>query len=189
MPHLFSPRSIERLMRPDRFGDLNVGGFLSDMGLEPGMTFVDIGCGPGFFTRPALDVVGPGGLVYAVDVQQEMLQALKDRLWAENLRPLLSPDGSLPMEDGCVDLALCAYVLHEAASAESFLGEIKRVMKAGAKLIIIDWDRLREENGPPYADRVSRNEAAGLIRGAGLNIVNESVFSSSHYLFQITKSD
>jgi len=187
--HKFSPQSIEKLLRPDRLGDLDICDFFRSMGLDLSMTFADIGCGPGFFSRYALDVVGPGGLVYAVDMQQDMLDALRGNIRAENLLPVLSSEESLPIEDGCVDFALCAYVLHEALSAESFLGEVKRVMKDSARLLIIDWDKLREEHGPPYDDRISREDARGLIRGAGFKVLQEGTFSTTHYLFLATKGN
>ncbi len=187
MPHKFSPHSIERLLRSDRFGDLDVCGFLREMGLDLSMTFADIGCGPGFFSEFALKIVGSEGLVYAVDMQQEMLDSLPVKIKAENLIPVLSLEESLPIEDSCVDFVFSAYVLHEVLSTEDFLGEIKRVMKDDARLLIIDWDRLREEDGPPYDDRVSRGQAAGLLKGAGFSVIKEGVFSKTHYLFLAQK--
>jgi len=189
VPHKFSPHSIEKLLRPDRFGDLDICGLFRNMGLDLSMTFADIGCGPGFFSRYALEVVGPGGLVYGVDMQQDMLDALQGNIRAENLLPVLSSEESLQIDDGCVDFVFCAYVLHEALCAKSFLGEVKRVMKDNARLLIIDWDKLREEHGPPYGDRVSRGEASELIKGAGLRVLQEGTFSATHYLFLATKGD
>jgi ubiquinone/menaquinone biosynthesis C-methylase UbiE len=196
VPHKFSPRSIKKLLCADRFADIDIAGFLKGMGLASGMTFADIGCGPGFFTRYAMDVVGREGLVYAVDVQQEMLDALKETLGADNLRVLLSADaleessiGSLPIEDASIDFVLCAYTLHEASCASGFLGEMQRVMKPGATLVIIDWDKLRENHGPPYEDRIPEKETEVLITNAGLQVVEKSTFSSTHYLFRAIKSD
>ncbi len=187
MPHKFSPHSIERLLRPDRFGDLDICGFLREMGLDLSMTFADIGCGPGFFTEFALKVVGPEGLVYAVDTQQEMLDSLRVRIKAENLIPVLSQEESLPIEDSCLDFAFSAYVLHEVLSTRDFLCEIKRVMKDNARLLIIDWDKIREEHGPPYGDRISRGQAAESLKEAGFSILKEGVFSTTHYLFLARK--
>jgi ubiquinone/menaquinone biosynthesis C-methylase UbiE len=191
MPHKFSPRSIEKLLRSDRFANLDIADFLRGMGLGIGMTFADVGCGPGFFTRYALDVVGLTGLVYAVDAQQEMLDAVRESLGADNLRVLLSPSPgeSLPMEDGSIDFVFCAYTLHETACAKDFLAEIKRVMKSGARLVIIDWDKLRETHGPPFEDRISKKDTEVLINNVGLKILKKSIFSTTHYLFKATRSD
>lgn len=187
MPHKFSPHSIERLLRPDRFGDLDISGFLRGMGLDLSMTFADIGCGPGFFSGFALKVVGPEGLVYAVDTQQEMLDSLPAKIKVENLIPVLSREESLPIKDSCIDFVFSAYVLHEVLSAEDFLSETKRIMKDNARLLIIDWDKLREEHGPPYDDRIPRGQAAGLLKGAGFSVIKEGVFSKTHYLFLVKK--
>ncbi len=189
MPHKFNPHSIAKLLRPDRFGDLDICAFFRAMGLDLSMTFADIGCGPGVFSRYALEVVGPRGIVYGIDMQQDMLDALRGNIQAENLLPVLSTEESLQVDDSCVDFAFCAYVLHEALCAESFLAEVKRVMKDNARLLIIDWDKLREEHGPPYEDRISRVEASGLLRGAGFRVLQEGTFSATHYLFLASKGD
>jgi ubiquinone/menaquinone biosynthesis C-methylase UbiE len=77
--HKFDPQNIERLLSKDRLGGNPPEDLLRDSGLSEGMVFADIGCGPGFFTFPAASIVSTSGKVYAVDLQQEMLDELKKR--------------------------------------------------------------------------------------------------------------
>ena len=59
------------LLDPERrFVGLGVADFLEEAGLGSGMTMVDYGCGPGFVTLRAGEMVGPAGRVYALDIHE-----------------------------------------------------------------------------------------------------------------------
>ena len=181
MPHKFNPEGIERLLRPDRLGAVNPEEFLRSEGLKNGMTFADVGCGPGVFSTPASRIVGKNGVVYAIDTQDEMLRELKRRGDAENIKAVKSVENSIPIEDGVSDFVLLAYVLHEAESKDVFLKEARRILKPGAILLLLDWEKRVEENGPPFEDRLSREETLGYLREAGFSIETVSSFGESHY--------
>lgn len=187
MPHKFNPEGMERLLRPDRLGAVEPEEFLRSEGLKQGMTFADVGCGPGFFSAPAARVVGKNGVVYAIDTQDEMLRELKRRFGAENIKAIKSSENSIPLEDDVSDFVLLAYVLHEAESKDVFLKEARRILKPGAILLLLDWEKRVEENGPPFEDRLSREEASRLLKKAGFSIETVSSFGESHYKFSARK--
>jgi len=54
---------------------------LSEIGLEPGMIFTDLGCGEGFFALPAARIVGEAGRVYALDINAEAIEHLKETVY------------------------------------------------------------------------------------------------------------
>ena len=62
-----------------RLGGVGPEEFLKNAGLRSGDTVVDVGCGPGFMTLPAAELVGPNGRVYAVDIKQPMLNLVDTR--------------------------------------------------------------------------------------------------------------
>ena len=85
MPHRFDARQRFRLLSEERQAALQPESLLRSLGLKEGMTLADIGCGPGFFTLPAAQIVGPSGSVFAADIEGEMLSTVRSRVTAEGL--------------------------------------------------------------------------------------------------------
>lgn len=182
--HKYSPEKIGRLLRPARAREIRPLAVLKDTGLKKGDSFADIGSGPGFFSFPASRIVGKDGVVYAIDTQKEMLEGLKSQSPPPNIIPVLSGENSIPLEPSIIDFALVAYVLHETEDKARFLKEIRRIMKPGARLLVIDWKKKKEEHGPPRDERLSIKTVEGLLRKAGFASVKASPLNSSHYRVQ-----
>jgi len=111
--------------------------------LREGDTALDIGCGSGFFTRTMARMVGASGTVIAVDVQEEMLDALREKAAKEKLLSRIecrrAGDRSLNLDPGTpVDFALAFYVMHEMPDRPGALREIAAVMKPGAYLLLAE---------------------------------------------------
>lgn len=181
MAHKFDPQHIDKLLNADRFKDIAPKELLASAGLKPGQVFADVGCGPGFFTLPAAEIVGTKGRVYAIDTQQEMLDALKKRNPPECVHIVRSEEEKIPLKNGEVDLALLAYVLHEAADQTAFLTEVRRILKKGGQLLVIDWKKLKEEKGPPIEERLTEEQAEGFLKKAGFTNITISSLNPSHY--------
>jgi ubiquinone/menaquinone biosynthesis C-methylase UbiE len=106
-----------------------------------GDTVVDLGCGPGFFTLPLAELVGPDGRVIAVDVQEGMLALMRKRAEAAGLSPriqslLVAPDG--PVAAGPADIALAFWVLHETPDQRMFLQSAHDLLKPGGRLLLVE---------------------------------------------------
>ena len=82
---------------------------------------------------------------------------------------------------GATDFALLGYMLHEAEEPADFLKEVRRIMKAGARLCVLDWKRKVEAHGPPMRERLSKAKAVRLIRDAGFSSVSLSSLTRSHF--------
>lgn len=185
--HKFDPKHIERLLRAERYRDIVPDKLLSESGLKEGERFVDIGCGPGFFTIPASRIVGKSGRVYAVDTQPEMLSELKKRGLPQNVEPVKSAEKKIPLPAACADFALIAYVLHETEDRAGFLKEARRLLRAGGVLLLIDWKKKKEEHGPPFKERLSKGAALGLVEQAGFAVIKKTDLNPSHYRFLAVK--
>ncbi len=117
--------------------------------LKPGMKIVEIGCGPGTFTMDVAKAVLPKGVVYAVDIQQSMLNQLKanmQKLDITNIVPILADaGGTIPLDAEVADGAFAVTVLPEIPDKSAVLSEVKRLLKTDglfcdAELIIDpDW--------------------------------------------------
>ncbi|MFQ5737171.1 MAG: class I SAM-dependent methyltransferase [Thermodesulfobacteriota bacterium] len=186
--HKFNPEHIGRLLRADRLGDSTPEQMLRSLGLKEGDTFADVGCGPGFFTIPAALITGPAGTVYAIDTQQEMLDSLLERKPPANVVPVRSGEHSIPVPGSSADMALAAYVLHEAQDKRLFLEEVRRIIRKGGTIAVIDWKKQVEEHGPPVEDRVTEGAASGLVKEAGFTGVKTSSLNDSHYLVTAVKA-
>ncbi|MBI5454826.1 MAG: methyltransferase domain-containing protein [Deltaproteobacteria bacterium] len=185
--HKYSPEKIGRLLRPARVREIRPLAVLKDAGLKKGDSIADVGSGPGFFSFPASRIVGKEGAVYAIDTQKEMIEGLKKQSPPPNVVPVLSGENSIPLDGSTVDFALVAYVLHETESKAKFLKEIRRIMKPGARLLVIDWKKKKEGHGPPREERLSIKTVEGFLRKAGFVSVKASPLNDSHYRVQALK--
>jgi ubiquinone/menaquinone biosynthesis C-methylase UbiE len=141
--------------------------------VETGQVVVDVGAGTGFWTVPLARLVGPSGIVFAVDVEPIMLDETRT-LAAEHQLPnveiVQSEETSIPLDDGVADLVVLGFVLHEPSDVEAFLAEIVRLLKPDGRVLIVEWQDHPTESGPPLEYRVSAEEARALLGAAGLAV-------------------
>ena len=130
------------LVRESRQREEDCRMMLDALGVKPGQTVCDMGAGNGFYTLELARMVGPDGLVYAVDIQPEMLRMLSRRAAQEglgNIRLVLgSPiDPRLPV--GEIDLVLCVDVYHEFSRPEAMLARIRDSLSEDGKLVLVEF--------------------------------------------------
>jgi ubiquinone/menaquinone biosynthesis C-methylase UbiE len=106
-----------------------------------GMTAVDIGCGMGYFTLGMAKLVGPGGKVIAVDLQERMLAALEKRACRAGLADRIilhrcRPD-SLGVEEPA-DFALAFWMAHEVRDKPRFFAQISAFLKPCGRLLLVE---------------------------------------------------
>ena len=185
MPQRFDTRKRALLLSDERMALLQPEKLLRDLGLGEGMTLADIGCGPGFFTIPAAQIVGPTGQALAADIQGEMLSTVRSRALEhglDNVRIVKTNDREIPIPEGSCDFALLAFMLHEVDHRASFLHRAARILKPGGRLIIMEWDKVAEPIGPPVEDRLSPEELLADAQAAGLRVVDERSLTETQYL-------
>ena len=159
--------SIRALLSPDRPDPFEL---LTRLPIDPYHQVADIGCGPGYFSLPLAKFLSHGRL-YAVDVDDEMLEALKRRVKAVPLGnvEILKSDGTeLPLQPRSLDGMLLAYVVSFPEDRLAFLKAAATVLKPGAWCCILDWYRVETEHGPPLEMRIEPDEMTDLAKAAGL---------------------
>ena len=185
MIHKFDPKKMNLLDNEQRKELIPPHKTLKKIGLISGHTFLDIGAGIGYFTFPALDIVGNNGKVIAIDVSKEMIDELKKRSEGHNLNLdiLLCEENKINIPDGSIDIALMGFVLHEIADKMNYLKEVRRVLKYRGKFTLIEW--IKKETamamGPPLNDRLDLDDTIHILTEAGFRIEKSDVLNPFHY--------
>ena len=142
--------------------------------MKPGNRVLDFGCGPGFFTREFAKRVGDTGMVLAVDMQEEMLRILQEKMRPEGLLPRIKthrcdPDSLTltPVYDGKIDVAFTIFVVHEVPDAAKLFREISTLLVPGGLLFISE--------PPIIVSGKEFRETLSLVQEAGLQTCREAV--------------
>lgn len=150
--------------RPSSFWMHDAELIFRELNLKTGEVFLDLGCGAGDYTLQAARRVGPGGVVYALDLWQETVESLQAEAGAQGLQQIKAMvgdiTGPLPIGDNSVDLCLIATVLHaiDMANHWPMFQEIHRVLKPGGRLAIIECKKEEMAFGPPKHMRLAPEE-------------------------------
>jgi ubiquinone/menaquinone biosynthesis C-methylase UbiE len=151
------------------------------------MTFMDIGCGNGFFTIPAAEQVGENGKVYAVDANAKAVETVKRKAAAKGLKNIITKAGEAEETvfcDACADMVFFSIVLHDFRYPAKVLRNAKRMIKPTGTLINLDWKKKRTGFGPPLHIRFSEEQAQALIEQAGFTV--ESVKDAGNNFYLVT---
>ncbi len=159
---------------------------LGRLALQPDMKVADLGAGGvGHFTFALSKAVGAGGVVYAADIVQENLKAIKSRAVSEgaaNIIPVwsnLEKLGATDIPAASLDAVVLVNVLFQNRDITSILGECARLLKAGAKLLVCDWRPGGSPIGPADDWRVAEAEVERAARAA--NLIKLQDFSAGPY--------
>lgn len=177
----FDPANWARLVSPERRALLDPELFLARLAIAAGSTVADLGAGPGFFTEALADRVGAEGRVLALDVSEEMVEVLRSRPLPSQVEVRQSEENRLPVEDGTVDLALLAFVLHELHDPARFLAEVRRILAPGGRLVVLEWVPQVEAMGPPLAERLAPERSERILADAGFAVVEQGMANASNY--------
>lgn len=109
--------------------------------VKEGMTALDVGCGPGFFSMAMARMVGASGRVIAADLQDGMLQKVRNKIQGTEFetRIVLHQCSAQRVGwTGSVDFALAFYVVHELPNREVFFREIERLLASNGRFLIVE---------------------------------------------------
>ncbi len=139
LDQLPADKYIQRMDDPKR--DLKVSEVIAKLRLKPGDMVADIGSGSGAFSIPMAKAIAPNGILYAVDIDQKMLDFVADRArknGVTNLRTVLgvNDDPKLPVKN--LDVAFFHRVLHMIEHRQAYLNSTATYMKPDGRIVIID---------------------------------------------------
>lgn len=171
---LFPPLDLGLLESPDRAAWQKPDQIMDALGIADGSVVADIGAGGGWFTIQLARRVGPNGIVYAEDVQREMLEATRRRVAREALRNVLvrlgtESDPNLPAGD--LDAVLVVDVYPEVDNRVALLRNLKRAIKPNGRIGIVNYKPGRGGPGPDDL-RVAPSAVEADARAAGLRTLS-----------------
>jgi ubiquinone/menaquinone biosynthesis C-methylase UbiE len=130
------------LERPERAAEEQPDELVRRLRLQPGMVVADVGAGTGYLSRRLAREVGPTGVIYANEVQPQMLARLQQHAAREdigNLRPVLGTEDDPRLPTNAIDLAIMVDVYHEFALPYEMLAGIHRALKPDGRLVFVEY--------------------------------------------------
>ena len=157
------------------------------LGLREGMKVGDFGAGSGHYARAAAAITGQSGKVYAIDVQENILKHLKlnshrhhqsiiDTIWGD-----IEKLGGTHLRDASLDAVIIANVLFQIDNLSGLLEEIRRVLKSGGKLMVIDWAGSYGGIGPMQEKVITEHETEAFFINGGFHKVKSFRAGPHHY--------
>lgn len=164
-----------RLERPERVAGLKIDYIIASLGLKPGQNVADIGAGPGIISVPMAKAVGPGGTVYAVEVDKGYFPHIMQKATAAqvtNVKTVLGAftDPKLPARN--IDVALFHDVLHHIEDRAGYLKAMASYMKPDGRIAIVELPPTGSHKDEP-ALVVTKDQVKDWMAAAGFKPVQE----------------
>jgi len=155
--------------------------------IREGDVIADFGTGTGFFLPTLSKLVGDTGRVYACEIQKNLVEAVGNQsrqaslsniqvLWCD----LEEPNG-IKIADNTLDAGMLVNTLFIIEDRVSAVAEIKRTLRPGAKLFVIDWTESFAGMGPTSDHVIVKDEAIALFEGQGFIFEREYPAGEHHY--------
>ncbi len=140
--HVMGHQAADWLERPEREQEERTDLLVPALKLKSGDAVADIGAGTGYYTRKLAKAVGERGVVYAVEIQQEMLDILTNKMAAEkifNVKPVLGTITDPKLPRAAVDLILMVDVYHEFDHPSEMVDAMCGAMKPGGRIVFVEF--------------------------------------------------
>ena len=141
--------------------------------VSDGMSALDVGCGPGFFSIELARLVGPGGRVIAADLQQGMLDRLAAKITGTDLSTrihLLKCDTANLNLSEPVDFILTFYMVHEVPDQAAFFRQLFPWLRETGKLLLVE-PRMFHVSRSQFRETLHQAEAAGFVSTPGSKLL------------------
>ena len=160
------------LERSEREKEENVSKLIQNMGIKPNDTIADIGAGSGYHVFRIAPIANKG-MVYAVDIQTEMLMAIeniKETSKIKNIKTILGSEESVYLPENSVNKILMVDVYHEFSFPIEMITSIKRALKPEGELFLIEY-RAEDPNVPiKKIHKMSEKQAVKEMNAAGFKL-------------------
>jgi len=160
--------------------------------LAENMKVADLGSGSGFYSIEAAKIVKKG-IVYAIDVQKDLLESLKKTAERENLTNIeiiwgnIEKIGGTKLADYSIDIVFLSNILFQIEDKKSLLAETKRILKPNGRVLVVDWEESFGGLGPEPESVFPKEKAKSLLKENGFILQKEFSAGDNHYGFIFKK--
>lgn len=161
---------------------------IEQFSLGKGSYVADFGTGSGFYAFAAAEVVGNTGKVYAIDVQRDLLNKIKNEAENRHLKNIeviwadLEHLGGTKLRDNSMDAIIVANLFFQLENKDNACVEIKRILKNNGRVLFVDWSSSFNNMGPHKDQIFSKDAAEKLFEKHGFVIDREIVSAGDqHY--------
>jgi len=185
---LFPPEQLGTLEGPDRDVWQRPDQVMDTLLIAEGSVVADLGAGGGWFTMRLANRVGPNGVVYAEDVQPQMIEAITRRTARANVRNVRTVLGtsSDPRLPAPVDAVLIVDAYHEMEQPVVMLGNVARALKPAGRIGIVESKKDGWGPGPPMDERMDPERILRDAEAAGLRLLSHETFLRYQYMLVFT---
>lgn len=154
--------------------------------LRENMIVADLGAGTGFYTVPVAQMV-PMGKVYAIEIQKDFLTTINNKVKEAHLNNVecllgdVEKIGGTKLRDKVVDAVIASNILFQVMDKDKFIEEIKRILKPGGKLLLIDWSDGSSFIGPSFDKVIPKNIAREMFETKGFVWQRDVDTGAHHY--------
>ena len=187
---LFPPQDLGLLDSPDRDQWQKPDLIMDALGIADGSKVADLGAGGGWFTIRLAQRVGPNGLVYAEDIQPQMIEAIDRRVKREGLANVRSVLGTSrdPRLPAGLDAVLIVDTFHEMEDPITILRNVSTSIKPQGRIGIVGFLAGGGGPGPAAEDRVDPRLIIETAVSAGLRVLVEQPVPPFQYLLIFVKN-
>ena len=180
-----NPKSyISALEDPKRDAYQKPHEVLTALNIKPGEVIADIGAGSGYFTFRLSHHVGEKGKIYAVDVSPDMVRHVNRRIRetdATNVVTILADNDDPLLADRSVNRFFICDVWHHVENQSKYLSLMKKMLKPGGEIVMIDFHKKELPFGPPMQMKIAREDLIKQMEGNGFRLTQEHKFLPYQY--------
>jgi len=155
--------------------------------LPLGVSVADFGSGSGHYVLALARTIGDKGIVYAVDIQKDLLAKIKNEAVGQGLRNVevvwgdIEKLGGSKIKDESLDAVLLSNILFQVKEKEILVHEASRILKKGGSLAAIDWQDSFGGLGPHTEAVFPKESAKTLLESSGFLFEREFAPGDHHY--------
>jgi len=160
---------------------------IKQFALAPGMMVADFGSGSGFYSMAIARAVAPGGKVFAVDIQKDLLQKLKNGAKQNNLNNIdivwgdLEHLGGTKLRESSLDAVVICNLFFQIENKDGLCLEAKRILKPNGRVLVVDWAGSFAGIGPQEKDVIPKMKMTNIFQDHGFKLDREISAGAEHY--------
>jgi len=176
---------IGKFLDPDKI--------IAQLDIEKGITVVDFGCGPGYFSIPFAKAIGEDGRVYALDILPQVLENVIGKAKNAGVSNIITKrvnferENGSKLEDNFADWIIMKDVLFQNQKKEVIIAEAYRVLKPGGKIIVVEWNYKETTVGPAPQLRITQIALEKMFSNHKFIVEKNIEAGHFHYAFVAVK--